>query len=773
MNKLHYRQPASFWEEALPLGNGRLGAMVYGGVKQERIELNEDTLWSGRPSSESGYTIRENLESVRQLIREGRYSEADAQTNAMTGAHDTQTYQMAGRVVLDFPGLSGECGSYRRELNLADAVAASCFQVGAVEHVRESFVSAPHQVLAVRVAADAAGGVSFRLSMDSQMKFSRRADEGVAVLQGQCPYSNQSRRPDAEEKIVWEKDGVGGIRFVVKASLLLSGGRSRVEGETLRVEDADEAVLLVAVQTGFQGWDQDPDDDVAAMEAACDARLQAATQLGWEKLKTSHVADHAALYQRMALDLQAVDERPTDEILKGCSDPAENTALANLVFNYGRYLIVCASRAGTQPTNLQGVWNNKLIVPWRSNYTININTEMNYWPVETCNLGDCVEPMLTFVRELSASGTRPARELYGARGWCAHHNTDLWRYPYTGGSKAQHAFWPVCGAWLCQHLWEHYRFTCDRSFLEEALPVMKGAAAFLLDFMVRDEGGKWTTSPSTSPENRFIDPSTGEMASVCQGSAMDLTMIRELFENIMEGSSVLGTRDALVDEVEAALAELAMPSIGSDGRLLEFGIEAEEPQPQHRHISHLYGVYPGWMFTPERLPEYFAACRASLDARGDKSTGWAMAWRVAMWARFLDGDRALKVMGELLSYKDADPHSEGNAGGGLYANLWDAHPPFQIDGNYGVTAGICEMLLQSHMDSIDLLPALPSAWAAGRARGIRARGGFEVDLEWADARLVSASIHGVSNPSESCTVRWQGKSTRLDVPKGSTVELPL
>ena len=775
MQQLWYTRPAGDWHEALPLGNGRIGAMIFGATDRERIELNEDTIWSGRPSDESGYQIAQKIDRVRQLLREKRYSEADALTDQMTGAHDSQSYQMAGNVYLEFPA-AGEPTDYRRELDLTTAIAAATFREGGVTHNRECFISATHQVLAMKLTADQPGAVAFRLSMDSQMRYESRADDGQFVLQGQTPFCNHSRRPDGESKIVWESDGQGGIPFIVKARVVHTGGDCRAAHGALEMTDADQAVLLIAIETGFQRWDTEPSDDIAAMEAACDRALDAAAEAGWDALKQAHVDDYAALYNRTALDLAAADDRPTDAILAHSDDPAENTALVNLIFNFGRYLMISSSRPGTQPTNLQGIWNDKLIAPWRSNYTVNINTEMNYWPAEPCGLADCAQPLFQMIRELSVSGRRPAKKLYHARGWCTHHNTDLWRYPYTGGARAQHAFWPVCAPWLLQHVWEHYAFTGDRAFLAEFLPIMKDAAAFLLDFMIEDADGRLTTSPSTSPEHRFIDPATGEPASVCVGSAMDLTLIRELFQNILEADRVLDQRDALSDEVETALSKLAMPKIGSDGRLLEFSIEAEDVQPQHRHISHLYGVHPGWMFTPQRLSEYYEACRKSLDVRGDKSTGWAMAWRVAMWARFLDGDRALAVLGCLMNYVDVSAPENYGGGGGLYANLFDAHPPFQIDGNFGVTAGIAEMLFQSHVRDpesdvpvLHLLPALPTAWSTGSVKGLCARGGFTVDIDWQDGRLTRAAIH--ARLGSRCIVQYNDQMRPLDLAQGESAEV--
>lgn len=772
-NTLWYTQPATDWHEALPLGNGRMGAMVFGGPGRERMELNEDTLWSGRPGSEDGYQIKENIDQARRLLRDGKYADADALTDVMTGAHDSESYQMAGNLYLDFQD-QDSYSDYRRELDLSTAIATTRFTRNGAEYSRECFISAPHQVMAMRLEGDNPGSVSFRLSMDSQMRCATQAGNDWFVLQGRTPYNNHSRRPVGEDAIVWEKDGEGGINYVVKIKALTTGGACGADGDMLVVDSADSVTLLLTIQTGFVRWDEQPSNDVVAMEIECDRWLDTAAELGWEGLKAAHIDDYSALYNRMSLDLQEADDRPTDEILKQATESANNTALANLVFNFGRYLMISASRTGTQPTNLQGIWNDKLIAPWRSNYTININTEMNYWPAEVCNLSDCAEPLFRFVRELSESGRRPARDLYGARGWCAHHNSDLWRYSYTGGSKAQHAFWPVCGAWLCQHIWEHFSFTGDRSFLADFMPIMKDAAAFLLDFMIENDDGQLVTSPSTSPENRFFDPVTGEQSSVCEGSAMDQTMIRELFENILEGSRILNERDDLINEISAALPRLAMPKIGLDGRLLEFGIEAEEPQPGHRHISHLYGVYPGWMFTPERLPDYYNACQRSLEVRGDESTGWAMAWRVAMWARFQDGNHALKVVGNLMKFKDKQADMTYGPGGGLYANLFDAHPPFQIDGNFGYTAGVAEMLLQSHQQVdgkrlIHLLPALPDAWSKGTVRGLRARGGLQISFSWKDSVVTNATIQADTGGEFVCRVN--GKDTVVSLCAGEHLEL--
>ncbi len=770
MHTLKYEKPAAFWEEALPLGNGRIGAMMYGGVERERIELNEDTIWSGRPREQQGYRIKEMLGVVRDAVREGRYAEATALTDEMTGAHDSQSFQMAGYLYVDLHG-EGETQAYRRRLELGDALSTVKYERGGIAYSRECFVSHPHQVLVLRLRAHTPGKLSCSLSMDSQMQASSEAVADGLVLQGQCPYDNKSRGLD---QIVWEENGQGGMRYVVRVRAIHLGGERFVEEGAFGVRGADELLVLAAIETGFRGFDQEPSDDVASMRTACERTLDVAVAAGWRKLVEAHREDYRQLYGRVRVDFGASDDRPTDEILMACKDPAQNPALVNLVFNYGRYLLISCSRPGTQPATLQGIWNDKVNAPWRCNYTTNINLEMNYWPAESCNLSDCAEPMLRFVKEIAVTGATTAKQLYGFRGWCMHHNCDLWRYTYTGGMQARHAFWPIGGAWACQHLWEHYLFSRDEAFLADALPLMEGAAAFLLDFLVEDGAGNLVTSPSTSPENDFLDPSSGDSASVCAGSAMDMTVIRELFSCIVEGRGVVPGGDAgLLDEIVRALPRLPLPKVGRDGRLLEFGIEAAEPEPTHRHVSHLYGVYPGWMFTPKQNADLYAAACKSLDARGDKSTGWAMGWRVALWARFRDGNRALRVIGDLLSYVNADREMNYSNGGGLYANLWDAHPPFQIDGNFGVTAGMAEMLMQSHQLEgkrrvIDLLPALPDAWQHGTVSGLRARDGLEVSLRWYKGKLKQFRL--VASVPVQLILRAPGVEKELDLAAGDTID---
>jgi alpha-L-fucosidase 2 len=779
MNTMHYKSPALHWEEALPLGNGRLGAMVYGGVVNERFAFNEDTLWTGEPCEVKAYDIPANIDDVRELIRKKTYTEACRRADAMMAPHDVQAYQLAGDLYLEFNG-DETSSDYRRELDLPQAISTTTFVKDGVSFRRESLVSAPHQVMACLLTADTDGQITFSLRADSLMHHDVRVEGTELVLAGRCPLRCGTKRVPP----VWEKDGRTGMSYVMKGRVVTTGGAVTAQNGTLSIAGADKVLLLVAIETGYDGWANQPSHDVVAMEHRCDHVLNVAAEAGWLRIRDVHVQDYCGLYERLRLDLGETDDRPTDEILREGSDPAKGTALVNLVFNYGRYLLISCSRPGTQPANLQGIWNDKAIPPWRSDYHININLQMNYWPAETCNLSECAEPLLDYIRDMATTGRQAAQMIYGARGWCMHHASDIWRYPQTAGGCSNFSLWPLGGAWLCQHVWEHFAFSRDREFLRQTMPLLKEAAIFFVDFMVENAKGQLVTSPSCSPENSFVDPETGESVGLCEGSAMDLTIIRELFGYVLEGCELLKERDALVDEIATALARLAKPKIGKDGRMLEYSIEAEEPEPTHRHLSHIYGAYPGWLFTPDQNVDYYRACRKSLDARGDKSTGWAMGWRVALWARFRDGDRALAVIGNLLHYIGAGDAWTFMDGGGLYANLWDAHPPFQIDGNLGVTAGIVELLVQSHANVnmsgndkqqsavlIELLPALPTAWTDGSVDGVRARGGFEVDVAWTDGRLTTATIRGVRNDADHCAVRYGTHDVILPIKRGESREL--
>ncbi len=768
---LWYDSPARDWEEALPLGNGSLGAMVFGDPVCERLQLNEDTLWSGLPgANERGEFRAELWPEVRRLIEQRKFAEASRQATAMCGRNDTQSYQPAGDLRLHFFRTEGaEVKSYRRWLDLDGAMVSSQFELPSGQHRRSTLISAPDQVLAMRIEQEGGDKLDFALELDSPLVHRVQSGHDCLVLTGHCPYCNHGR---GEDRIVWHHDGRTGMAYRIQLTWHCEPATAQVLGEQgrIRIVGARQADVFLTIATSFRGFTQEPDVSDQELARVCEERLQKARQRGWDALQTAHQSDHRALYHRVSLDLEQPDAReklPTDQRIRQCRGAESDPGLVCLLFNYGRYLLIAGSRPGTQAAHLQGIWNHLLNPPWRCNYTTNINLEMNYWPVETAGLEPCGEPLFRLIAELAQAGREVARRLYGAAGWCCHHNTDLWRFTLPAGGDARHAMWPVGGAWLCRHLWERWQFKPDQEYLRQtAWPLMRGAALFLLDLLVEDKDGRLTTSPSSSPENAFLDPSSQEPATVCQGSAMDLSLVRELFENCLAAVAAckLADEEELVARLEVALSRLAVHQVGSRGQLLEFGEEFAEPEPRHRHVSHLYGVYPGEEFTPDRNPALFNAARVSLDHRGDQSTGWSMAWRVALWARLLDGDRALRVMNELLTWvaPEGRRRQGGGGGGGLYSNMFDAHPPFQIDGNFGVVAGIVEMLLQSHRRQdgrlvLDLLPALPAAWGQGRVAGLRARGGFQVRMQWQDGRLHQAAIQSRNPESEPPLVRYQNR----------------
>jgi len=751
---LWYRRPAKQWVEALAIGNGRLGAMIFGGVDHERIQLNEDTLYAGGPYDPSNPEALEALPEVRRLIFAGKLLDAHKLISQKMMAKPLREmpYETVGDLLLTFPGIES-AKDYRRDLNLDTAVARVQFTSNGVKFTREMFASPVDQVIVLRLTADKPGQISFTASMRTPQK---------ATVEAVSPHILLMSGTNAGAQGI-----EGKLKFQARVEVQAQGGNAKSGTDAIIVEGADSATLLIAAATSYKDF-KDVSGDPGALTESC---LKQAAKKPFAELSANHTAEYQRLFRRVSLDLGTTDtaKRPTDERIRDFAK-GNDPQLVALYFQFGRYLLLSCSRPGGQPANLQGLWNESMTPPWESKYTININTEMNYWPAETCNLAECVEPLVGMIMDLSESGARTAQVNYGARGWVAHHNTDLWRA--TGPIDApQSGMWPTGGAWLCQHLWEHYLFGGDKKFLAKVYPAMKGASLFFLDTLVEDPNTHYlVTCPSNSPEHGHGHGNLGEAPSsqgkgrgptttICAGPTMDEQIIRDLFTHTIEAAGILKVDRELCDQLAAARKRLAPNKIGSEGQLQEWQDDWDMTADDihHRHVSHLYGLFPSEQISPRSTPELAAAVRKSLEIRGDNATGWGLGWRLNLWGRLLDGDHAYEILQKLLTSQRT------------YPNMFDAHPPFQIDGNFGGTAGIAEMLLQSQGGEIELLPALPKAWPNGSVKGLRARGGFEVAIDWHDGSVTQARIHSLLG--QPCKVRSGDKTRDLTIEVGKDVVL--
>lgn len=790
--KLWYKNPANKWVDGLPLGNGTLGAMVLGQVFNERIALNEDTLWTGFPKDKTNYNSKNYLEEVRKLINNEKYYEAQEIINKEMLSGYTESYAPLGNLYLNFYHEDDKYSNYTRELDLDKALVTVKYNIGDTEIKRETFISAKDNVLVIRINSTKNESINFDANLNSLLKSKTYKDgERGLVLKGIVPIELLPSYVN-DESIIYDEKGELGTKFCSRLRVKTINGKVYNDGDTLKVRNASKVILILSASTNFEEFNVKQGSAGRDEKALSEIIINKVNKLSYYQLLENHLNEYRELFSRVEFNLgeevnkyaqnsirqeiptinspvnkkdtngqtlndnkldtdtntdadgQALDKDklPTNERLERFKNGEEDLGLITLYFHYGRYLLISSSRSGSEPVNLQGIWNEEVRPPWSSNYTININTEMNYWPAEVCNLSECHEPLLNMIKDLSISGKKTAKEEFNCEGWTANHNVDIWRYSNTVQGSCEWGYWPMGGPWLCQHIFEHYDFTRDKEFLKEYYPVLKGSAEFLLNWLKEDDNRILNTCPSTSPENYFLDNEKRPCAA-SKSSTMDIAIIRDLFTNVIKASEELNIEADFREKIKTAMDKLPKYKINKFGGIQEWFKDFEEKEPGHRHISHLFGLYPGKEITEYKNEALIEGCKNTLSrrlAQGGGHTGWSCAWIINFYARLKDSELAYKYLKTLLSKL-------------TYPNLFCAHPPFQIDGNFGGTAGIAEMLIQSHTDYIEILPAIPKEWKTGEVKGLKARGGFIVDIAWEDNKLTQLKIKAIA--TGTCNIKYR------------------